>query len=207
MFSYCFFEYVDPNNTDTAVMGLNSLRIGEKTLTVRRAQPKVDAGAGGMMGMMPMMGGAFGGMGGMDAGAGTGLTPVQLAALAALRAQGGLSLAPSIPAPAARNPPTRILVLLQMVVPEILRDDQEYKEIYEDIETECKTHGEVRSVIIPRPDASGAAVAGLGKVFVEFGTPEQAMKARAEVEGRQFDGRTVQADFWNEDKYARRELE
>lgn len=212
--SYCFFEYLDPNLTDTAVMGLNNLQIGDKTLTVRRAQPKTDMGGGGAMhSMMPGFGGALG----LDAAAG-GLTPAQLAALAALRAQGGLNMAmaapmmPSAPAAAApgasRTPPTRVLVLLQMVVPEILTDDQEYQEIFEDIESECRRYGEVKSVVIPRPaKGGGAPVSGLGKVFVEFGAVDQAMKARAEVEGRQFDNRTVVADFWSEDKFARKEFD
>jgi splicing factor U2AF subunit len=191
-------------------MGLNNLKIGDKTLTVRRAQPKSEVQPGMGIGMG---GAAFGqGFGGMDPGM-AGLNPAQLGALAALRAQGGLGglvpqqMAPTSSMPPARSQPTRILVLLQMVVADILRDDQEYKEIYEDIETECRRYGEVRSVIIPRPHPAGAPVNGLGKVFVEFGAVDQAMKARAEVEGRQFDGRTVIADFWNEDKYARRELD
>lgn len=204
--SYCFFEYLDPNLTDTAVMGLNNLKIGDKTLTVRRAQPKADHQPGMGVGMPQAYGAMQGGFGGLDAG----LTPAQLGALAALRAQGGMpphQMAAPIPSGPPRSAPTRVLVLLQMVVADILRDDQEYREIFEDIETECRRYGEVRNVVIPRPHPSGAPVNGLGKVFVEFGHAEQAMKARAEVEGRQFDGRTVAADFWNEDKFARRELE
>ena len=37
---YAFFEYLNPALTDEAVNGLNGIRIGEKTLTVRRAQSK-----------------------------------------------------------------------------------------------------------------------------------------------------------------------
>ena len=202
--------------TDTAVMGLNNLKIGDKTLTVRRAQPKVDAGqatplSGGMGGMMGGMMGGFGALGDM----GANLTPAQIGALAALRAQGGnipgLGAAPGASvygAPAVQaKPPTRVLVLLQMVVADILRDDEEYREILEDIESECRRYGEVRCVLIPRPSADGSHVPGMGKVFVEFGAVEHAVKARAEVEGRQFDGRTVAADYMDEGKWARRELD
>lgn len=198
--------------TDAAVMGLNNLKIGDKTLTVRRAQPKSEVQPGMGVGMnfggppMPTY---------QDAGGVTGLNAAQLGAIASLRAQGGLgaigalaAAPPSGPAmPPARHPPTRVLVLLQMVVPDILRDDQEYNEIFEDIDLECRRYGEVRSVIIPRPRPDNGPVNGLGKVFVEFASVDQALKARAEVEGRQFDGRTVNADFWPEDKYARRELD
>ena len=215
---YCFFEYRDPSVTDTAVMGLNNLKIGDKTLTVRRAQPKVEGpgmGAGVAFGQgAPAMGAGGAAFGGMDiASIVPGLTTAQVAALMALRSQSGggapmMAAAPAPVAPAApMRPATRILVLTQMVVPEILRDDTEYREIFEDIDSECRRYGEVRSVLIPRPDLTGRPVPGLGKVFVEFAMPEQAIKARAEVEGRQFDGRTVAADFWDPERYARRELD
>ncbi len=35
---YGFVVYQDPNVTDVAVAGLNGLRMGERTLTVRRAE-------------------------------------------------------------------------------------------------------------------------------------------------------------------------
>ena len=44
------------------------------------------------------------------------------------------------------------------------------------------------------------------QVFVEFATPEQAAKARSEVEGRQLANRTVRAEFMNEDRWAKRDL-
>jgi splicing factor U2AF subunit len=221
----CFFEFVDPSVTDTAVAGLNNLNIGDKRLSVRRAQPKADMlGVGGSMGVAAQVGQIGGGVPGGLAGLGemaSQLTPAQLAALAALRSQGmsgAGAAAPTIPiipsgAPVAPvgPPPTRVLVMQQMVVPEILRDDAEYREIFEDIESECRRFGEVRAVVIPRPlppgPGSGAHVPGLGKVFVEFAAMEHAVKARAEIEGRQFDGRTVATTFLEEDKWARRELD
>ena len=188
------------NVTDTAVIGLNNLKIGEKTLTVRRAQPKhqdqQQHHQPASQGFQSFAGDA-------------GLTPAQLGALAALRAQGGIPPVgmPMHAPPPTHSSPTRILVLLHMVVPDMLRDDQEYKEIYEDIHLECQRYGQVRSVVIPRPRPDGMHVAGLGKVFVEFGQVDEAMKARAEVEGRAFDGRKVSADFWNEERYARGDLD
>jgi splicing factor U2AF subunit len=194
---YCFFEYLDPSQTDIAVMGLNNLKIGDKTLTVRRAMPKT----GGEQ--QQQQGGYGHGGDGMSA-LTAGMTPAQLGALAAMRAQGGLAPA-AVTAPL--RPPTRVLVLLQMVVPDMLVDEQEYREILEDIDLECRRYGEVRGVLIPRPDPSGRPVPGLGKVFVEFGAIEHAVKARAEVEGRQFDGRTVVADYWDEHMYANHQLD
>ncbi len=43
---------------------------------------------------------------------------------------------------------------------------------------ECKNYGKVISIKIPRPDLDGAAVSGIGKVFVEFATRDGANFAR-----------------------------
>lgn len=94
-----------------------------------------------------------------------------------------------------------------MVQEDELRDDEEYTDILEDIRTECSRFGDVREVLIPRPSAAGPSVPGLGKVFVEFGTVEQAMAACAELETKEFGGRPVLCDYIPEERWARRELE
>jgi splicing factor U2AF subunit len=100
------------------------------------------------------------------------------------------------------TPPTRIIVLLSMINAEDLKNDQEYKEIKEDIEAECAKYGSVRSVTIPRPVPNSTTVQyGVGKVYVEFEEISHALKAKSELEGRQFSGRTVLADFISEQKY------
>ena len=47
----------------------------------------------------------------------------------------------------------------------------------EDVKEECAKFGEVISIKIPRPKVT-EIVAGLGKVFVEFQTIDQAKEAR-----------------------------
>jgi splicing factor U2AF subunit len=196
---YCFFEYANPDISDEAIKGLNGLELRGKTLTVRRAQPR--AGGGG--GTAANSGGASGGMlasilgmGGMG---GMGLLTMGLPQLNPMMPN--LSLVSSLPA----QQPTRVLVLMSMVVPEELTKDDEYKDIVDDIDSECQKYGIVKSVVIPRP-AEGKVVPGLGKVFVEFEAPEHASKAKNELEGRQFAGRTVLASFLAESKYAARDF-
>lgn len=46
-----------------------------------------------------------------------------------------------------------------------LKIDEEYKEILEDIQTECAKFGNVLKVVIPRPN-NNETVAGLGKAFI-----------------------------------------
>jgi len=180
---FCFFEYHDANQTDESVKGLNGLEIRGKTLTVRRAQARQQAGGGAATSALPFLGLP----GGIPI---PGFPPNMLAGLAA----------------AAAVPATRVLCLNQMVTASELTNDQDYKEISEDIHSECSKYGQVKSVVIPRPSAQGAPVPGVGKVFVEFASPDQAGKARAELEGRQFASRVVAATFYDEGRFAKRDL-
>lgn len=166
-------------------------------------------GAGGMN-QMPV-----GGMGGLG---GTGsltaqLTPAQIGALAAMRASGQLN--PSLPSnlssfttPSGLNPPSRILVLTNMVSEDELMDDNEYRDIVEDVSAELNKYGRVLSVVLPRPASVDPTSngKGVGKVFVEFSRVDEAVKARGEVEGRQFANRVVGVEFMSEDKYNNRDF-
>ncbi|TIB36020.1 hypothetical protein E3P86_02584 [Wallemia ichthyophaga] len=108
---------------------------------------------------------------------------------------------------------TNVLLLLNMVTAEELRDDLDYQEIREDIQEECSQYGEVVKIKIPRPPrpddpvfrtpgvvtASGEdfrfeAVAeelGVGKIYILYKTEEQASKALKALAGRVFGGRTI----------------
>jgi splicing factor U2AF subunit len=54
-----------------------------------------------------------------------------------------------------------------------LEIDEEYNEILEDVKEECDKYGTVISLKIPRP-MLGEFVMGVGKVFVEFSSIEEA---------------------------------
>ncbi|KAG1668494.1 Splicing factor U2AF subunit [Nymphon striatum] len=103
------------------------------------------------------------------------------------------------------GPPTEVLCLMNMVVPEELRDDEEYEDILEDIKEECSKHGVVRSVEIPRP-IEGVDVPGCGKVFVEFNSVIDCQKAQQNLTGRKFANRVVVTSYYDPDKYHRREF-
>eukprot|EP00123_Amoebidium_parasiticum_P013727 comp22118_c0_seq1/m.32329 comp22118_c0_seq1/g.32329 ORF comp22118_c0_seq1/g.32329 comp22118_c0_seq1/m.32329 type:complete len:565 (-) comp22118_c0_seq1:609-2303(-) len=96
--------------------------------------------------------------------------------------------------------PTRVLVLLNMVVEAELLDDEEYEDILEDIKEECGKYGHVESLRIPRPQ-SDAAVPGVGKVFVEFRAVDEAQKAQMALSGRKFANRTVVTSYLEPEKY------
>lgn len=200
---YAFCVYQDSAVTDVACAALNGLKMGDKTLTVRRAtasgQPKPDqsdvllqaqqqiamqkialqaAGASAI---------AFGGLPGLMSGLSAGLA-----------FGNGIS---------ATEVPTKVVCLNQLVSVDDLRDDKEFEDIYEDIKDECGKFGTVTNLIIPRPQSTGEEVPGLGKAFVEYSDTEGSSKAKISLHQRKFAGNSVIATYYPEDKFARGELD
>ncbi|KAG0176452.1 hypothetical protein DFQ28_002675 [Apophysomyces sp. BC1034] len=95
---------------------------------------------------------------------------------------------------------TRVLTLMNMVTPEELENDDEYQDIWDDIEEECSKYGKVMDIKIPRPK-SGHSSAGLGKIYVRFETNDQTLAALRALAGRKFSDRTVLTSFLDEDNY------
>eukprot|EP01083_Nonionella_stella_P066236 174225_1 len=110
-------------------------------------------------------------------------------------------------ASAVPEQPTTVLCLLQMVTEADLLDMNEYREILEDVQSECTNYGVVRSLEIPRPSSTGQTIPGTGKVFVEFDTVDQANAAKQALEGRTFDNRTVLVKFMDLEKYRQRQFD
>ena len=155
---YGFVVYEDVSVTDIACQGLNGMQMGDKTLTVRRAEQ----------------------------------APTRST----------VSVPPPPPAIAAppSNPPSTVVAFSNMgLTVEELADDEEYENIMEDMQEECGKHGEISTVIIPRPAKDGDASApGIGKVFVQYISVDAAMKARDALNNRKFGGSVVVADFLDE---------
>lgn len=129
---YGFCEYMDLAVTDAACLGLNGMTLGDKTLTVRRAMSQENAKA------------VASAAGTVNSGLEMGLDP-SLAAMQVM-SLAGLGI-PSAPA----GTPSRVIVLLNMVTPEELEDEEEYSDIVDDIKTECERFGQVPSLLLPRP--------------------------------------------------------
>ena len=69
-------------------------------------------------------------------------------------------------------------------------------------------HGDVITVIIPRPATGGDPnPSGVGKVIVEFTEVTSAVKARNAMHGRKFSGRTVTVDYIPEAAYSAGDLD
>ncbi|KAI0727520.1 hypothetical protein C8Q72DRAFT_441448 [Fomitopsis betulina] len=124
---------------------------------------------------------------------------------------------PILPAGDVEGTDARILLMLNMVVPEELTDDQEYADLYEDIKEECSKFGAVEDLRIPRPvrrDKAGwgdggreSAIAaqrmdeaaGVGRVYVKYFEPHSAAQALKSLAGRSFAGRSIIATLLPDD--------
>ncbi|PIM98807.1 Splicing factor U2AF, large subunit (RRM superfamily) [Handroanthus impetiginosus] len=179
---YGFCIYKDPSVTDVACAALNGLKVGDKTLTVRRAtvsgqlkpeQEYMLAQAQQHIAMQKMSLGA-----------------------GAINLSGG-----EIGSLIRVETPTKILCLTEVVTIDELMDDGEYKEILEDMREECQKFGELIDVVIPRPLPNAAHSDGIGKVFLEYSDVAGCTKAKSVLSGRKFGGNTVIALYYPEDKY------
>lgn len=108
--------------------------------------------------------------------------------------------------------PSRVIVLTNILEPEDLIIDSEYKEIIEDIRSEVTKFGLILNLEIPRPykDSSlvlcekfnlGKSNHGVGKVFIKFYTLTQAKIARFRLAGKKFNNRTTVAYFYPENMF------
>jgi len=86
---------------------------------------------------------------------------------------------------------TECLVLKNMgIKDEELLDEDEYEGIVEDTQEECEKFGKIIGMKIPKPPSKSAGI-----VYVRFETKESAMKARKSFHGRKFDGNVVSAEY------------
>jgi len=98
------------------------------------------------------------------------------------------------------------VVLKNMISISELAIDEEYKEIQEDVKEECSKFGDILSVKIPRPIPGVENIPGLGKIFVEYSSVEQAKEARKTLQGRLFNGNTVEVSYHDEIAYLRNDM-
>jgi splicing factor U2AF subunit len=177
---YAFVEYADPSVTDTAIAALDGLAVGDKKLSVSRAKVSQAGapagpgmpGGGGPAGFPPAMmaPGVGAGAGGYAPQAGYGGPPAGYAA----------------PAPQAPAGGGRVVILDQMVTPDELVVESSYRDILEEIATECGRYGHLMDIKIPRPPEPGT-----GQVFLVYAEPSGAAAALQALVGRQFSGRFI----------------
>eukprot|EP00588_Corethron_pennatum_P013678 CAMPEP_0194267378 /NCGR_PEP_ID=MMETSP0169-20130528/1900_1 /TAXON_ID=218684 /ORGANISM="Corethron pennatum, Strain L29A3" /LENGTH=399 /DNA_ID=CAMNT_0039008203 /DNA_START=124 /DNA_END=1323 /DNA_ORIENTATION=+ len=95
------------------------------------------------------------------------------------------------------GPATNVVVLANMLGPDDLSSDADYEDILEDTKEECAQFGSLKDVVIPRIGEPGE-----GKIFLEYMGTEHAAAAIRGLQGRTFDGRKVEAKYFDPEKFA-----
>lgn len=126
--------------TDAACEGLSGMELGDKKLIVQRASIGSIRNSSNFQPVLT------------NASAANGINPIDI-------------IASAVEAPAS---PTPVLLLLNMVTPEELLNDDDYEDIMLDVRDECEKFGDVVGLAIPRPRGE-AEIAGVGKVIYSNG--------------------------------------
>jgi len=94
---------------------------------------------------------------------------------------------------------TKAVRLRNLIAPESLDDDDEYKEVCEDVEEECRKCGVVEACVVPRRgDRASRWDKYAGDAVVLFADVDGATKAIKTMDGREFDGNKVEATYMDE---------
>ncbi|KAF8408784.1 hypothetical protein HHK36_004853 [Tetracentron sinense] len=99
------------------------------------------------------------------------------------------------------GPPTRVLLLTNMVGPGEVDDELE-----DEVASECAKYGTVTRVLIFEITELDFPVDEAVRIFVQFERSEETTKALVDLDGRFFGGRVVRALFYDEERFGRNEL-
>uniref|UniRef100_A0A803QE52 DNA-damage-repair/toleration protein DRT111, chloroplastic n=1 Tax=Cannabis sativa TaxID=3483 RepID=A0A803QE52_CANSA len=99
------------------------------------------------------------------------------------------------------GPPTRVLMLRNMVGPGEVDDELE-----DEVGSECAKYGTVTRVLIFEITEPNFPVDEAVRIFVQFERSEETTKALIDLDGRYFGGRTVRASFYDEERFGKNEL-
>ncbi|KAE8811631.1 Splicing factor U2af large subunit A [Hordeum vulgare] len=98
---------------------------------------------------------------------------------------------------------TKVVRLSQMFSPNELQDDEYYRKVCERMKGEgLRYGGKLVRTVVPRPDPSGAPVAGVGKVFLESADIDSAAYSKGMLHCMRFEGKQPVVVFYPEDKFA-----
>jgi splicing factor U2AF subunit len=106
--------------------------------------------------------------------------------------------------------PSTCLSLTNLLIPEQIRDYEEYADVEDETFEEMEQYGKIIQVVAPRPSRDyrpGQPLEpGVGKVYVKFDNQTDALNGKEAMTGRRFEGRIVDAQFYPDDKFKRGEF-
>lgn len=188
---FAFFEYVDGSVVEAACKGLHGMKVGDKTLTVRRAT-HTSGGTGATFAS---------GLARPNGNATTTGTMTSNVANTGLTSSDVMGTTPTNTL--VRNV-TRVVCLEDAITADDLDDDTDYSEIVEDVEDEARKFGFLEEVVIPRRADGERLAAGIGRIFLRYAKPNDADRAQMTFAGRRFGERTVVSSFFDEERFAQR---
>ncbi|KAK9801404.1 hypothetical protein WJX73_006914 [Symbiochloris irregularis] len=89
---------------------------------------------------------------------------------------------------------TRVLLLQNMMKAHRMWDEEERRDLLEDVQEESGKYGKVMGISVPKPPA-GTSSEEPNRVYILFENPAQAKKAKEVFDGRSFDGNVIKAKF------------
>lgn len=95
---------------------------------------------------------------------------------------------------------TRVVMLCNVATADELNDDDEFKDILEDVHREAEKFGRVESVTLPRMSDDGPT-GGYGNAYICYDTEEEAERAQIVFDGRKFGELIIEARFFNEQRF------
>ncbi|XP_071724342.1 DNA-damage-repair/toleration protein 111-like [Rutidosis leptorrhynchoides] len=99
------------------------------------------------------------------------------------------------------GPPTRVLMLRNMVGPGEVDDELE-----DEVASECAKYGTVTRVLIFEITEPNFPSEEAVRIFIQFERSEETTKAYIDLDGRFFGGRVVRAAFYSEERFGKNEL-
>ncbi|KAM1571353.1 hypothetical protein EV2_037434 [Malus domestica] len=99
------------------------------------------------------------------------------------------------------GPPTRVLLLRNMVGPGEVDDELE-----DEVASECAKYGTVTRVLIFEITEPNFPENEAVRIFIQFERPEETTKSLVDLDGRYFGGRVVRATFYDEERFGNNEL-
>jgi hypothetical protein len=102
----------------------------------------------------------------------------------------------------AQTIPTHVLLLNGVLTAKQLEDENERKELQDDVKEECARYGHVEGIVVPAPPAHLPPFEP-GRVVVRFKEVDDTKRCLAVFNGRLFDGQKIQARMVNDEDWER----
>jgi len=100
--------------------------------------------------------------------------------------------------------PSRVIKLKNLVNVNEIMDNTYFDDLLDDTQEQCQKYGYVQQVIIPRPELRESHCPGIGNIFIQYESVEQAMQAKKLLNGMTFNGKVIECVFFPEDSFRKK---